>query len=163
MIAEAAWAWTWPEFAATLLVPPEVDSLWRSHRQGPTGSERGGQLFVDIRDARGLYLARATPPHRRDRSGRHWLELDAWRCRAELRMAHRAGLRLLGYWHTHPEPIPHVSPQDTASFREFTRRNGSTLPYPVCVIVGQAVTCAWSIREQRVVEAERTEDAPTGK
>jgi hypothetical protein len=150
---EGGWVWTWPEFAASVRVPGEVDALWRSHRQGGADPERGGQLFVDARDAQGLYLGCATPPHGRDRSGHHWLELDARRCRAELRAAERMGLQLLGYWHTHPEPVPHVSPQDTASFREFTRRNGSTLPYPVCVIVGQSAVRAWSIRESQVIEA----------
>lgn len=149
------WAWVWDDFDVTLHVSRPIEEFWRRSRQNDDDDERGGQLFANSRDTRGLVLSRVTVPHRRDRSGRNWLELDSRRCREELRVAEREGFRLLGYWHTHPEAIPHVSPQDIASFRAFTLANVPTIPYPICVIVGREQVRAWSIREQTVVEATR--------
>lgn len=158
-----AWTWRWADWEVALHVPVSVGTILSDRRQGLRENERGGQLFVDVRDERGLNLARATRPHHRDRSGRTWLELDARRCRDELRLAGDAGLHLLGYWHTHPEKIPQISTQDERSFRAFTRTNAPTIRYPVCVIVGQKALRAWSVREGRVVEAERTEFVPAKK
>lgn len=157
MKGSIAWTWRWVDWEVALHVPVSIGAILSEHRQGSRENERGGQLFVDVRDERGLYLARATRPHHRDRSGRTWLELDERRCRDELGLAGKAGLHLLGYWHTHPEKIPRISMQDERSFREFTQTNAPTIRYPVCVIVGQKVLRAWSVREGTVIEAEREE------
>jgi hypothetical protein len=154
---EFVWTWSWADWDVALRVSASIAEFLRGHRQGDHDSERGGQLFAETRDVRGLSIARATPPHLRDRSGRTWLELDRRRCRGELRQARADGLSLLGYWHTHPESIPQVSPQDIQSFRAFTQANAPTILYPLCVIVGRDALKAWSIREADIVEATRIE------
>lgn len=143
------------EWDVELYVARTVEAFLLSHRQRDDENERGGQLFVDLRNERGLCVTLATPPHRRDRRGRQWLELDRKRCAQELKQASLNNLRLVGYWHTHPESIPQISPQDVQSFRAFSRVNAPSMLYPVCVIVGREGMRAWSIRENAVVEAER--------
>lgn len=105
-----AWQWSWPGLNTPLLVSQEVASLLEGYRQMRFDVERGGQLFVDPSSDAGLVLALATPPHKDDRAGRTWLDLNARRCRKEIELANAAGLRLVGYWHTHPQSIPMISP-----------------------------------------------------
>lgn len=155
-----AFAWSWAEWDVMLHVPESVERLLLDHRQGANDPERGGQLFADLRGDEGMRVALATRPHRRDRAGRQWLELDRRRCREEVAQATQQGLHLIGYWHTHPEVIPHVSPQDVQSFRAFTRANAPRIRYPVCVIVGYDAIRAWSIREREIVEAARVNVEP---
>lgn len=100
--------------------------------------ERGGQLFVNPVDPKGLLLALATLPHRADRSGWSWLELDAARCRQEIQAANEQGLRLVGYWHTHPQSVPVISPADIGSFSKFAARYTQDLPHPIAIIVGKS-------------------------
>lgn len=83
-MTDIAWRWRWPEVDSELLVSQAVADILDSHRQGLFGVERGGQLFVNPVDPKGLLLALATLPHRADRSGWSWLELDAARCRQEI-------------------------------------------------------------------------------
>lgn len=153
-------AWSWAEWDVLLHVPETVQRLLLDHRQRANDHERGGQLFADLRGAEGMRVAIATLPHRRDRAGRQWLELDRKRCREELLRAAQQGLHLIGYWHTHPETIPHLSSQDVQSFRAFTRVNAPSIRYPVCVIVGHEAIRAWSIREYEIVEATRINFEP---
>ncbi|MBX9763861.1 MAG: Mov34/MPN/PAD-1 family protein [Pseudomonadaceae bacterium] len=152
-----AWQWSWPGVDTHLLVSQDVASLLERYRQRRFDVERGGQLFVDPASAAGLVLALATPPHRDDRAGRTWLELNAHRCRDEIERANAAGLRLVGYWHTHPQSIPMISPTDVESFSRFAARYTQDLPHPLAIIVGNSSSPegikAWSFREGRYVEA----------
>ncbi|MEC6745982.1 Mov34/MPN/PAD-1 family protein [Pseudomonas qingdaonensis] len=152
-----AWQWRWPGVDTHLLVSQDVASLLESYRQRRFDVERGGQLFVDTSSATGLVLALATPPHKDDRAGRTWLELNARRCREEIERANAAGLRLVGYWHTHPQSTPMISPTDIGSFSQFAAHNTQDLPHPLAIIVGNSNSPegikAWSFREGRYVEA----------
>lgn len=154
-----AWQWSWPELDTPLLVSQGVASLLGRFRQRRFDVERGGQLFVDPSSAAGLVLALATPPHRNDRAGRTWLELNAHRCRDEIELANTAGLRLVGYWHTHPQSIPMVSATDIGSFSRFAAHYTRDLPHPLAIIVGNSSSPegikAWSFRAGRYVEAVR--------
>lgn len=154
-----AWQWRWPEIDTHLLVSQDVASLLGHFRQRRFGVERGGQLFVDLSSPAGLVLALATPPHRNDRAGRTWLELDAHRCRDEIERANTVGLRLVGYWHTHPQSIPMISPSDIGSFSRFAANYTQDLPHPLAIIVGNSIgpegLKAWSFRAGRYVEAVR--------
>ncbi|MEH8952982.1 Mov34/MPN/PAD-1 family protein, partial [Klebsiella pneumoniae] len=89
-----------------------------------------------------------------------WLELNNDRCRTEIENANRKGLRLVGYWHTHPQAVPHISGTDIASFARFARQNARDLPHPVAVIVGTSPSStgikAWIFREGRYQEAVYT-------
>lgn len=154
---DIAWRWTWSEVNSELLVSQAVADVLEGHRQRGRGVEQGGQLFVNPISPDGLLLALATPPHRADRSGWSWLELDAERCRQEIYNANGQGLRLVGYWHSHPQAIPAISPADVISFSKFAARYTQDLPYPIAIIVGQSDKPegikAWSFRNERYIEA----------
>jgi hypothetical protein len=123
--------------------------------------ERGGQLFADVSRPDGVWLALATPPHPADSAGRSWLVLDPERCRREIEHANANGLRLIGYWHTHPQRVPSLSAQDSTSFHRFAQRYRKDLPHPLAVIVGQSLRSdgirAWSIRDGRCHAASRVD------
>lgn len=152
-----AWRWRWQGIDAELLVSQDVASVLDCHRQQKLGVECGGQLFVNPDTPAGLLLAMATHPHHADRAGGTWLELDARRCQQETERANAEGLRLVGYWHTHPQAIPEISLADIGSFSKFATRYTQDLPHPLAVIVGQSSKPegikAWSFRNGRYVEA----------
>lgn len=155
-----AWRWKWPGVDSELLVSQAVGDVLDSYRQRGRGVERGGQLFVNPVSQAGLLLALATPPHHADRAGWSWLELDVERCRREVESANAQGLRLVGYWHTHPQTIPAISPTDVGSFSKFAARYTQDLPHPIAIIVGKSNKPegikAWSFRGGRYVEAAWT-------
>lgn len=154
-----AWSWKWPLMSSELLVSQSVADMLVRHRQKGRAVEKGGQLFVNPNYSSGLLLARATPPHPADRAGRAWLELDTKRCRKEVETANAEGLRLVGYWHTHPQAIPQLSPADVNSFTRLAARNNQELPHPIAIIVGNSKfpesIKAWSFRERQCIEANR--------
>ncbi|WP_429243729.1 Mov34/MPN/PAD-1 family protein [Luteibacter sp. 621] len=159
-----AWTWQWPDLLNTqLLVLDSVAQLLCKNRQTGAKRERGGLLFVSLDDPRGVVLARATPPHVRDKSARYSLDLDPGRCEAEIRSANCVGLRLIGHWHTHPEDVPAPSMQDIHSFRAFGERHRTLVEWPLAVIVGLSAfpngVRAWSIRPDRILMAHSLEAA----
>lgn len=158
MASSCTWTWDWPDTGAHLHVSIEAGAVLRGARQRWWESERGGQLFADVSRADGLWLALATPPHTNDRAGRHWLSLDPDRCRDEIERANAQGLRLIGYWHTHPQRVPALSEQDLRSFRQFMEIHRAQLPHPLAVLVGQVRQPngirVWSLRSDGYVEAD---------
>lgn len=154
-----AWRWRWPAMGVELRVAPSVAQVLTSHRQRAWQTERGGQLFVDADDPDGLVLALATPPHQADRAGWSWLDLDPQRCRHEIALANADRLRLVGYWHTHPQVVPRISATDVASFAAFATRYAAVLPHPLAIIVGKPDhrdgIRAWSFQQGRPVEGVR--------
>lgn len=155
---ESLWQWEWPSVDGSLLVTGKLLNTLAMHRQRAWHSERGGQLFVDPNDARGLVLAVATPPHADDRAGWTWLELDTERCRQEIRVQNEAGLRLVGHWHTHPQKVPRISPTDVRSVAQFAKKNG-LIASPLAVIVGQSKEPdgiqAWIHRDGLLIQAQK--------
>ncbi|AVI31426.1 hypothetical protein CSB70_0598 [Acinetobacter baumannii] len=154
---DLAWEWRWKTLDVELKVSTEVVDIFFSHQQKLKEDEKGGQLFIDTSMSDGLWLAVATPPHNADLSGPTWLELDANRCKQEAIEYQNQGLVLVGYWHTHAELTPNLSPQDIKSFREFSRKNISSLPNPLAVIVGNGsngdTIRAWSLQENGFIQA----------
>lgn len=153
------WAWHWPTLGVELIVPLPVALVLDTHRQRRLQKERGGLLFVDAHDPRGLVLAWASPPHQADRAGILDLVIDARRGRTEIEDANAKGWRLVGYWHTHPQRVPELSQTDLSSFRALAARNPVDLPLPMAVIVGRSSSeegiRAWSIRREGPVRAAR--------
>lgn len=151
-----AWTWHWRELSTGLLVDAETAAMLRRNRQRYFQRERGGQLFAELSSGEGIWLV-ASPPHPADSAGVSWLEYDHARCRSEIATANRKGLRLIGYWHTHPQRIPRFSSRDCASFRAFSEAHCLTLPHPVAVIVGRSTRDqgirAWSVRKSALAEA----------
>lgn len=156
---DALWHWEWPSIDGTLLVTGKLLDSLSMYRQRAWNNERGGQLFVDPNNARGLVLAVATPPHADDRAGWTWLELDPERCRQEIQIQNQAGLRLVGHWHTHPQKIPRISPTDVRSVARFARKNVALIPNPLAVIVGQSKSPdgiqAWIHRDGVLIQAQK--------
>lgn len=156
-MTKIAWQWCWPDLKAHLLVAQDVANLLVGHRQRDCDKECGGQLFVDATNPIGLVLTLATPPHKNDRAGATWLELDANRCREEILWANARGYRLVGYWHTHPQNIPMLSSADIKSFARFAKQYRQHLPHPLAIIVGNSPSPdgikAWSFRNKTYVEA----------
>jgi hypothetical protein len=152
-----AWEWRWPGIDLRLSVSHSVADVLNQYRQKSQSSERGGQLFVDLSNPYGLIMSLATRPHLRDRAGWTWLELDEERCRQEIESANAEGLRLVGYWHTHPQTIPAISPTDISSFSRFAARYAKELPHPIAVIVGLSPSPsgikAWLFRGDSCLEA----------
>jgi hypothetical protein len=138
MTSESHWIWDWPTLGISLHVHSSVVSSFKKCRQEQGGHERGGQLFVDIKRSDGLWLVEATPPHPEDKCGPTWLEMDLRRCQEEIIKANEKGLRLIGYWHSHPEHVPNLSGQDIKSLKKFSRQNSGELPNPLAVIVGRS-------------------------
>lgn len=156
---DALWEWKWPSIDGALLVTGNLLNSLSMYRQRAWNSERGGQLFVNPNDARGLVLAVATPPHADDRAGWTWLELNPERCRQEIRTQNEAGLRLVGHWHTHPQRIPRISSTDVRSVGQFARKNAALIPCPLAVIVGQSREPdgiqAWIHRDGILIQAQK--------
>lgn len=152
-----AWVWAWPALGVSLSVSESAASVLRRFRQDSLSVEKGGQLFIDHSRDDGLWLARATLPHPRDKAGVHWLELDEGRCLTEVRKLNRIGLRWAGVWHSHAEEVPQYSAQDVRSLQRAAYANGGTLPYPLAVIVGRSTAPqgigAWSLRPGGVMQA----------
>lgn len=149
-----AWQWHWSKFGILVNVSVQASEIFQSNRQfGYHTCERGGQLFIGI-DQLGEFWLFATPPHSLDKSGRTWLELDNSRCKSEIIEANACGLRLVGYWHTHPQEVPTLSSQDVLSLTAFSDRNKDTLQNPLAVIVGRSSKKegirAWSHRSSEL-------------
>lgn len=161
MTADKHWLWEWPALGISLHVHPSVVAVLESHRQEQGGHERGGQLFVDVMRPDGLWLIEATAPHPNDKSGPTWLEMDLHRCHEEIVKANANGLRLIGYWHSHPESVPALSGQDIQSLKKFSRQNTHQLPNPLAVIVGRSPSSegirAWVYQAKTPLLAQRTE------
>lgn len=155
------WSWYWSEIDVVIIVNAATAGVFKAARQRWYQRERGGQLFADVSGPSGINLI-ATPPHAADTSGHTWLELNSKRCRIEISDANAEGLRLIGYWHTHPQRIPQISSKDIDSFRTFSRRHHDALPNPVAVIVGTSNTPegirAWSLHPNGRLEGVRKID-----
>ena len=100
--------------------------------------ERGGILLASSVGAADGYVevSEATPPHRKDRSGRSWLKLDHMRVLQEIREGFGRSLHFVGYWHTHPETHPHLSSQDVAAMVPAVRDADMDLLRILMVVVG---------------------------
>lgn len=159
------WRWTWDELSVELLVSNTAATAMKRHRQPFGGVERGGLVFVDPSHPVGLVLARVTPPHAADRASEHSIIMDPARCARETCKANTEGLRLIGFWHSHPEEVPNLSTIDISNFRSLARRNAVDLPWPVAIIVGRDPGAdgirAWSVRPDRIYRAERSDPIGT--
>jgi len=152
------WQWLLKEIEVTLLVEKSVFQLFDKNRQFGNKHECGGLLFVDSNNKNGLVLSMATPPNSRDKSTKYSLDFDPERCRTETKDANEKNLRLIGYWHSHPENIPNISPKDMQSFRKLIKDNPLELPSPIAVIVGRNKgpdgIRAWLINGDNIYRAE---------
>lgn len=101
-------------------------------------NERGGVLLASSVGATDGYVEvmEATPPHRLDRAGWSWLELNQARVLSNIHDGFARGLHFVGYWHTHPEAHPRLSSQDVAAMMPVIRGADLDLLRVVMVVVG---------------------------
>jgi len=154
MILKSEWKWRWDFFDVTIIVSNIVADTFKRYVQSTNDSERGGQLFVDLTMGDGLWLAEASAPHPDDIAGVDWLQLNQERCAVEIVNANQRELRLIGYWHTHPENTPTISPQDIISFRKFSAANSEQLQNPLVVVVGRQSVNAWIVNKAYIEKAK---------
>ncbi|MGC4127512.1 Mov34/MPN/PAD-1 family protein [Enterobacter sp.] len=131
-----AWSWCWKDPFFELKVADKAADIFFAHRQTSHLNERGGQIFLDLSCSDGVWLSTATPPHPSDNGARTWLELNPIRCQEEIASNVSRGFVFAGYWHTHPEEIPVISPLDKKSFIEFRRASEPAVDTLLAVIIG---------------------------
>lgn len=93
-------------------------------------AREGGSTLVDV--------CKATPPHRDDRATYASLVLDPKRCADEIRIANADGLWFVGYWHTHPEKLPHLSNDDIQAFESNLRSPAIGISAMLAIVVGSS-------------------------
>ena len=121
----------------TIRLADAVISLLRANRQrGRFAREKGGLLFAKSNQSAELLVSEASPPNKRDRSRRHALTLDPVRTKSEIENANARGLWFVGYWHTHPQPIPSISLDDIRAFSNNLRCDRIGIKALLAVIVG---------------------------
>lgn len=152
-----AWTWVWEEYDFKLQVSEDVSAIFDAHRQHGDKMECGGQLFISPSFDNGLWLSSATLPHSSDKSSKHWVELNSYRCDYEQSQARSYGLVFAGYWHTHPQLIPALSNQDKISIERFYHANKQIIKSPIFVIVGTSACQngikAWAYKDEVYLEA----------
>jgi len=152
------WIWQFETIEISLIVSKAAHEMFDKHRQFGNKHECGGLLFVDTKQHAGLVLSYASPPNPKDKSSKFSLDLNPERCISETRQANEKGLRLIGYWHSHPQDIPEISPKDISSFRKLIDDNPIELPPPIAVIVGRNRgpdgIKAWLINGRQIQQAK---------
>ncbi|KOO58678.1 hypothetical protein WH43_07425 [Rheinheimera sp. KL1] len=133
-------SWGWDNPKLVLHVTENVMKVLTSYRQYGNQSEVGGQLFVDMNQPDGIWLVKATLPHPADKCSYNSVEFNKLRCLEEMRQASKEGLQFIGYWHTHPQDIPQLSPQDLVSIRKFVNKNKHIQECYIAVIVGRSLS-----------------------
>ncbi|MBJ9140197.1 MULTISPECIES: hypothetical protein [Citrobacter] len=158
-----AWSWCWNDPFFELKVATNVADTFMANRQEPRGKERGGQLFLDLGCSDGIWLSTATLPHPNDNGFRTWLELNPVRCQEEIVANLARGYVFAGYWHTHPQGIPDISPQDKKSFLEFRNASQPAVNTLLAVIIGfkqgHESIRIWALQNDRFREGKMTKSA----
>jgi len=130
-----------PGQKARIRFKANVVATFEQHRQVRfLARERGGLLFADssLGGPDEVVVSDATPPNRRDRATRCSLDLDHGRCQSEIACANRQGIVFVGYWHTHAEDRPEISPQDISSLFANLRQRQAGLSRMLAVIIGRS-------------------------
>ncbi|EJL6325324.1 Mov34/MPN/PAD-1 family protein [Vibrio cholerae] len=133
-------SWRWDNPKLILHVTENVINVLSSHRQYGNQSEMGGLLFANMNQPDGIWLVKATQPHPADRCSYSSIEFNKLRWKEEMRQASKEGLQFIGYWHTHPQDIPQLSPQDLVSIRKFVKRNKHIQECYIAVVVGRSLS-----------------------
>jgi hypothetical protein len=128
-IAGATWSLEVPAQALSFLVAQA--------QHDRRTKESVGQIFTAdaAREPVSIDVTSKLPPRRAGRAGVQ-LNLEAVNRQRELMF--EKGLHCLGFWHTHPEPIPSYSPDDLAMAADHARAAKSQFTGLVFIIVGTA-------------------------
>lgn len=129
----------------------------------PALKEAGGLLLGTLFEGSSDIVVRSvTIPLRNDRRSRYRffrsfghtiLAAKEWWKNDKTRTA-------VGSWHTHPEPIPHPSPQDFTDWVSISTRGRCPGEVVVNLIIGQARTGAWAAKngEMKFYALQQQED-----
>jgi integrative and conjugative element protein (TIGR02256 family) len=122
--------------AQILIIKPAVLSHFRKHQQKRRfHSEAGGQLFARFSSAQ-VAVEVATGPRKSDFRTRTLYIPDPIREQQEIDDWHKKGLHYVGDWHSHPEPRPRPSRNDSESIRDSFRKSKHHLNGFLLIIVG---------------------------
>ncbi|MFT3940334.1 Mov34/MPN/PAD-1 family protein [Rhodopseudomonas sp.] len=120
-----------------LQICPDAIATFTKHRQRCFFSrESGGQLFARVRGNNWEIVA-ATGPKTRDSRSRFGFRPHRPSEQEEIFEYHRLGYDYVGDWHTHPQDVPHPSPDDLESIRNLVRESIHHLPGFLLMIVGR--------------------------
>ncbi len=120
----------------TLELPAEALATLQSHAQRRWWSkEAAGQLFSSAPSMSCVRVDEVSklPSKAASRTG---LRLDIAAVVSERELLFRQGLHCLGFWHTHPEPIPSPSADDIALAAEHADADQAAFVGLVFAIVG---------------------------
>lgn len=127
-----------PGAAWALEFSPSVIATFQRHSQRRRWKrEVVGQLFSSDLTGESVLVETATrlvPTW----SGFHGVQFNTQEAAAERKEYFARGLHCVGFWHTHPEPIPGPSPTDRQLVEEHARAARPTLAGLAFVIVGTA-------------------------
>ena len=130
-----------PDRSLLVTVSSECIEHWTRFRQTQFWHrESGGLMFApSVGSTDGCVdVTTVTGPHSRDRGRRYSLSLDHERCLADIASQFEHGLHFVGYWHTHPEPVPTLSGIDWSAFARNLRFGGLVIERMIAVVVGNA-------------------------
>jgi hypothetical protein len=137
-VSEGSLVYRIPGAAWTLELPADAVRVLQSHAQRRWwSSEAAGQLFSAQPGQSNVRVDAATklPAKAASRTG---LRLDIPAVVKERQQLFAQGLHCLGFWHSHPEPRPLPSPDDTCLAKEHARAGWAAYAGLVFIIVGTA-------------------------
>jgi len=122
--------------AQGLVIKPAVLNHFRKHQQRTCfHREAGGQLFARFSSVE-VAVEAATGPRKSDHRTRTSYVPDPRREQQEINDCHKKGLHYVGDWHSHPEPRPRPSRNDSESIRDSFRKSKHHLNGLLLIIVG---------------------------
>jgi integrative and conjugative element protein (TIGR02256 family) len=122
--------------AQVLAIKPVVLNHFRKHQQKRWfHREAGGQLFARFSPLE-VAVEAATGPRKSDFRTRTSYVPDPRGEQQEINDWHKKGLHYVGDWHSHPEPRPRPSRNDSESIRDSFRKSKHHLNGFLLIIVG---------------------------
>lgn len=83
-----------------------------------------------------VHVTDVAGPHANDKRKRHEVVLDHNNCINVIEEKFNSGLHFVGYWHTHPEPIPTLSPLDCKSFVKNIDLGDLEIQRMIAIVIG---------------------------
>ncbi len=114
-----------------------AEAILRHRQRGWFSREAGGLLFGNV-TAKGLTVAEATPPQKKDRRSETSFTVDAPSAQAMIDERFTRGLIYLGEWHSHPFVVAKPSERDLTTMRSVYSDSTHKMAALVFAIVGKS-------------------------